>query len=136
MLEALSSAIPVGAIQEVVDRHQLWRQRKRKLSAEIGIALIIAMNLFSQNNLAEVLRNLLKGYRYVWAKLEPVPANKSAISQVRYAIGAKAVADLYHQVCRPMTIPDNLTVVRGGAPREIQSLDFEVKKGEVVAIIG
>ena len=33
-------------------------------------------------------------------------------------------------VCR------NLTVVRGGATRAIESLDFEVKKGEVVGIIG
>jgi len=106
LLEALNSAIPAETIQWVVAQHGLCRERQRKLSMEMGVALIIAMNLFWQVCLAEVLTKLLAGFRYLWAAdTEPTPASKGAISQLRYALGAQVLVDLFHAVCKPMTTP-------------------------------
>ena len=53
-LEALETAVPYATLQAVVQEHDLQRQRKRKLSAEMGLLLAIAMNLYSQLSLGQV----------------------------------------------------------------------------------
>ena len=105
-LEALESIVPYRTLQAIVRAYGLQRQRKRKLSAEMGLMLTIAMNLLSQLSLAQVLYKLVQGLRYVWPETGFLPASKGAISQLRYEIGAKPIVDLFHQVCRPMTQAD------------------------------
>ena len=101
-LAALEKAVPHETIQAVVRDHGLARKRNRKLSAEMGLMIIIAMNLFSQNSLTQVLRKILGGIRLLWSGTEFSPATKGAISQLRYEIGAIPMVDLYHRICRPM----------------------------------
>ena len=105
-LEALETTVPHATIQAVVRDHHVERQRDRKLSAEMGLLLIIAMNLFSRSSLSQVLWKLVQGLRFVWPKAAFTPATKGAISQLRYALGAKVMVDLYHRVCRPMARAD------------------------------
>ena len=105
-LEALEAAVPYATLQAVVQAHGLQRQRKRKLSAEMGLLLSIAMNLYSHLSLGQVMYKLVQGLRYVWPEPSFKPASKGAVSQMRYEIGARPVADLFHRVCRPMTRPD------------------------------
>ena len=105
-LEALETAVPYATLQAVVQEHDLQRQRKRKLSAEMGLLLAIAMNLYSHLSLGQVACKLVQGLRYIWPGPNFSPASKGAVSQVRYEIGAKPVVDLFHRVCRPMTGPD------------------------------
>lgn len=105
-LEALETAVPYATLQTVVREHGLERQRKRKLSAEMGLLLAIVMNLYSCLSLAQVLRKLVQGLRYVWPDASFVPASKGAISQLRYQIGARPLVDLFHRVCQPMTSPE------------------------------
>jgi hypothetical protein len=105
-LEALESAVPYSTLQAIVRSHGLQRQRKRKLSAEMGLLLVIAMNLLSYLSLAQVLHKLVQGLRYIWPGRGFLPASKGAISQLRYEIGAKPIVDLFHQVCQPMTQAD------------------------------
>ena len=102
-LEALESAIPYATLQAVVREHDLQRQRKRKLSAEMGLLLSIGMNLLSGLSLGQVLMKLVQGLRFAWPEGDLAPASKGAISQLRYEIGARPVVDLFHRVCRPMT---------------------------------
>jgi hypothetical protein len=105
LLEALYSSLPQEAVQAVVETYALARQRQRKLSAEMGIYLAITMNLFATYSLAQVLFKLVRGFRFVWPEPGFVPASKGAISQLRYAIGAKPLVDLFHRVCQPLTNP-------------------------------
>jgi hypothetical protein len=105
-LEALERVVPYATLQAVVQAHGLQRQRKRKLSAEMGLLLAIAMNLYSHLSLGQVMRKLVQGLRYVWPEPSFTPASKGAVSQVRYEIGAQPVVDLFHRICQPMTGPD------------------------------
>jgi hypothetical protein len=101
-LEALEKAVPNETIRAVVRDHNLQRQRNRKLSADMGLMLIIAMHLFSPSSLPQVLWKILQGIRFLWPGEKFTPASKGAISQLRYEIGAQPIVDLYHRVCRPM----------------------------------
>ena len=105
-MEALETAVPYAALQAVVQEHGLTRQRKRKLNAEMGLLLTIAMNLYSHLSLGQVACKLVQGLRYIWPGLSFTPASKGAVSQLRYEIGARAVGDLFHRICQPMAAPD------------------------------
>ena len=101
-LQALEAAIPYETLQAVVQDHQLQRQRKRKLSAEMGLFLGICMHIFSSLSLTQVLFKMVQGLRYVWPDPDLRPASKGAISQLRYQQGARPMVDLFHRVCKPM----------------------------------
>jgi hypothetical protein len=103
-MEVLEQAVPYAEIQAVIAAHGLQRQRKRKLSAEMGLLLGIAMHLFRGSSLLQVLWKLMKGVRLLWPETQP--ASKGAVSQLRYAIGARPMVDLFHRVCKPMARPD------------------------------
>lgn len=105
-LEALESAIPQGAVEEVVAVHGVQRQRERKLSAEMGLEGLILMNLFSGLSLGQVMVKLTSGVRDVWPGAELLPATAGAFSQLRYQLGAKVVVDLFHRICQPMASPE------------------------------
>jgi hypothetical protein len=103
-MEALEQAVPYVEVQAVIAAYGLQRQRKRKLSAEMGLLLGIAMHLFRGCSLGQVLWKLMKGVRLLWPEVRP--ASKGAISQLRYAIGARPMVDLFHRVCKPMARVD------------------------------
>ncbi len=105
-LEALETVVPYATLQAVVQAHGLQRQRKRKLSAEMGLLMAIGMNLYSHLSLGQVVHKLVQGLRYIWPDPSFTPASKGAVSQIRYEIGAKPVVDLFHRICQPMTHPD------------------------------
>jgi len=106
ILEAIETAIPYGIVKDIVDEYDLSRQRKRKLSAELGVVLAVGMNLWAKQSLRRVLVKLLKGLRFIWPDPSFAPASKGAISQLRYEIGAAPVVELFHRVCKPMGSPD------------------------------
>lgn len=106
MLDVLEQVIPYAVVQQIVATHQLGRVRRRKLSAEMGLILAVAMNVWARQSLGRVLIKLIKGFRFIWPDASVCAASKGAISQVRYQVGAQPVVDLFHQVCIPMTTPD------------------------------
>lgn len=105
-MEALEQAVPYATLQAVVQAHGLERQRRRKLSAMMGLLLIVAMNLYNQRSLEQVLYKLVQGLRFVWPDPNFVPASKGAISQLRYEIGARPLMDLFRRVCQPIASPE------------------------------
>ena len=102
LLEGLERTIPYTTIQEVVATHQLTRQRCRKLSAEMGLLMAVAMNLWARQSLSRVLIKRIKGFRFIWPDQTIRAATKGAISQLRYEVGAAPVVDLFHRICTPM----------------------------------
>lgn len=103
-MEVMEQVVAYATLQSVVSAHGLQRQRQRKLSAEMGLLLGIAMHLYRGCSLVQVLWKLMKGVRLLRAAVRP--ASKGAISQLRYEIGARAMVDLFHRVCQPMAQPD------------------------------
>ena len=102
ILEAIEETIPHTTVEDIVKEQGLSRQRKRKLSAELGVVLAVGMNLWARQSLSRVLVKLLKGLRFIWPDPSFVPASKGAISQLRYEIGAAPVVALFHRICKPM----------------------------------
>ncbi len=80
-MEALEQAVPHAEVAAVVQAHGLARERQRKLSAETGLLLGIAMHLFRGCSLEQVLWKMMKGVRLL--RPETRPATKGAISQLR-----------------------------------------------------
>lgn len=105
LLDVLDQVVPYARVETIVATHQLARQRRRKLSAERGLLLVVAMNLWAHHSLSQVLFKLLKGFRFIWPVALAAPASKGALSQMRYQLGVQPMVDLFHQVCTPMTTP-------------------------------
>jgi hypothetical protein len=101
-LEALEAAVPHEQVKAVISDLGVAEQRRRKLTAEVGLLMSVAMNLFTHDPLPQVLVKLMKGLRFIWPDARLVPANKSAISQARYRLGARPVVELFHRTCQPM----------------------------------
>ena len=101
-LDALGAAVPQAVVKAVVAELGVAEDRRRKLPAELGLLLSVAMNLFTQDSLDQVLVKLLKGLRFIWPDPTFVPASKGAICQARYRLGAPPTVALFHRVCQPM----------------------------------
>ena len=102
-LNALEHALPQATIDAVIADLGVAEQRTRKLPAGVTLLLCIAMGLFTNTALTHVLRQLVQGVRYIWPGDEDYEiANKSAISQARYRLGARPVVALFHRVCHPV----------------------------------
>lgn len=105
-VEALEAAVPHTTVEAVVADLGASEQRRRKLPAELTILLSVAMNIFTQHPLEDVLRQLLKGLRLLWPEDDFATANKSAISKARYRLGASPLVELFRRVCKPMATPE------------------------------
>jgi hypothetical protein len=65
-LDALAQAIPQASVEAVVVDLGVAEQRTRKLPAALTLLLCIAMGLFTNIALTQVLRKLVQGVRYIW----------------------------------------------------------------------
>jgi hypothetical protein len=101
-LDALGAAVPHAVVKAVVAELGVAEHRRRKLPAEVGLLLSVAMNLFTQDSLDQVLVKLLKGLRFICPDPTFVPASKGAVCQARYRLGAQPTVALFHRVCQPM----------------------------------
>lgn len=102
-LNALEQAIPQVTVEAVTADLGVKEQRLRKLPAMVTLLLCVAMGLFTNMSLEQVLKKMVKGLRYVWPDEEDYQtANKSAICQARYRLGAQPVVELFHRVCKPI----------------------------------
>jgi hypothetical protein len=101
-LNVLERAIPQATVEAVVADVDATEERTRKLPAVLTTLLCVAMGLFTDTALEQVLSKLVKGLRYIWPDDTYQTANKSAISQARYRLTAKPVVELYRRVCKPM----------------------------------
>jgi Insertion element 4 transposase N-terminal/Transposase DDE domain len=101
-LDALGAAVPHATVKAVVTALGVTEHRRRKLPAEVALLLSVAMNLFTQDSLDQVLVKVLKGLRFIWPDPTIVPASRGAVCQARYRLGAPPTVALFHRVCQPM----------------------------------
>lgn len=107
-LNMLEGAVPQATVEAVLVDLDATEQRTRKLPAALTTLLCVAMGLFTDTALDQVLIKLVKGLRYIWPDDAYQTANKSAISQARYRLTARPVVELYQRVCKPMATQDTV----------------------------
>jgi hypothetical protein len=105
--ELLTRIIPAAAIDAVFEELGLRTRRVRKLTLQLLVWLVIAMNLFATVALEDALEQLLHGLHLLWPDedgyLRAMP-QKSAITYRRYQLGVRPVQRLFRRVCRPLAL--------------------------------
>jgi hypothetical protein len=116
LLKAIETAIPATAIELAVATSKANEQRNRSLPAHLVVCLVIAMSLWSKDSMRDVLKNLVDGLPVAWVKVGKywrVPC-KSAITQARQRLGARAMSQLFHQLVKPMATSETLGAFLNG----------------------
>lgn len=80
-------------------------QRTRKLPLNLVILLIVAMSLFTDSAIDDVLVKLLQGPQFLRPVGPGLAANKAAISQRRRQLGVPPLVALFRMVCQPLATP-------------------------------
>jgi hypothetical protein len=125
-LNALEQAIPQAVIEAVIADLGAEEQRTRKLPAAVTLLLSVAMGLFTNMALEQVLIKMVKGLRYIWpGDNDYEPANKSAICQARYRLGAQPVVELFHRTCTPLATEETSGAFLFGL--RLMSIDGDVE---------
>ena len=104
-LDALGQVVALSRIEAVLTQVGVAAGRKRKLTLALAVLVCIAMNLFTEEALEDVLAKLVQGPRFLRPLDEWVPAGASAISQRRKQLGVKPIQRVFQEVCRPLATP-------------------------------
>lgn len=113
-LEALHRAIPPDAIATVLDAANAHEQRERKLTMTAVVWWVIALHLFSHLAFDAVFAKLAKGLRFVWPDPTIRLPGAAALVYRRQQLGARPMAALFRQTCRPIATPDTPGAFRFG----------------------
>ena len=105
-LDALRPVIPPETIRAVLAEQPLPAERQRKLSREVTVWLVIAMNLFTHCSLGAVLAKITRGLRLLCLASEDQLPRDSALTYRRYQLGVRPLVALFHRLCRPLATPD------------------------------
>lgn len=115
-LKAIETAIPATAIEQAIATAKANEERNRSFPAHLVVCLVIAMSLWSTDSMRDVLKNLVDGLSVAWGKVGKywrVPC-KSARSQARQRLGARAMTQLFHQLVKPMATGETLGAFLNG----------------------
>ncbi len=104
VLCALETAIPSELIEQAIAESESHQKRCRRLPTSLVVALVIAMNIWSGDNIVDVLKNLVNGLSGQWIRLSQrwqVPS-KSSISEARTRVGPQVMSRLFGLVACPL----------------------------------
>jgi hypothetical protein len=101
-LDALGQTIPRARIETLLQSLHCVEQRTRKLTLVLAVLVCIAMNLFTEEAIDDVLAKLLQGPRFLRPDDDLVPAGASAICQRRQQLGVAPLVALFREVCHPL----------------------------------
>lgn len=105
-LEAMGEIVSQKRIKGVLEQSGKSELRIRKLTMVIVVLVCIAMNLFTEEAIEDVLGKLMQGPRFLRPEDDIVTASKGAICQRRRQLGVAPMVSLFHQVCQPVATPD------------------------------
>jgi hypothetical protein len=100
----LARTYPRSAIDLALDRSGLPPGRNRLLPVHVVVYYVLALGLFMEASLQEVLRCLLDSLGQ-FGMQPPKAATKGAISQARTRVGAEPLRQLFLSCCRPIGTP-------------------------------
>jgi len=102
----LASVCPRAMIEEVLADTGKASQRERLLPAPAVVYYVMALALWREAPLEEVLRVVCEGLQWLGGgQAEAVQASKSAISQARTRLGSQVMRQLAERVLRPLAAP-------------------------------
>jgi len=102
----LASVCPRAMIEEVLADTGKASQRERLLPAPAVVYYVMALALWREAPLEEVLRVVCEGLQWLGGgQAEVVQASKSAISQARTRLGSQVMRQLAERVLRPLASP-------------------------------
>jgi hypothetical protein len=102
----LASVCPRALIEEVLAHTGKASQRERLLPAPAVVYYVMALALWREAPLEEVLRVVCEGLQWLGGgQAEAVQASKSAISQARTRLGSQVMRQLAERVLRPLAPP-------------------------------
>jgi hypothetical protein len=102
----LASVCPRSLIEEVLADTGKASQRERLLPAPAVVYYVMALALWREAPLEEVLRVVCEGLQWLGGgEAGAVQASKSAISQARTRLGSQAMRQLAERVLRPLAAP-------------------------------
>ena len=104
-LDALGQTVTRARIETLLQSLNCTEQRARKLTMVLAVLLCIAMNLFTEEAIDDVLAKLLQGPRFLRPDDDLVPASASAICQRRQQLGVAPLVALFREVCHPLATP-------------------------------
>ena len=103
----LASVCPRALIDEVLARTGKASQRDRLLPAPAVVYYVMALALWREAPLEEVLRVVCEGLQWLGGgQTGALQASKSAISQARSRLGPEVMRQLAERVLRPLARPD------------------------------
>lgn len=106
-LDVLSQVISFSLIKTVLARLNVSELRVRKLTMVSIVLLCIAMNLFTEEAIDDVMHKLVAGQRFlILSDDESILSGASAICQRRQQLGVAPMVAMYREVCRPLATPD------------------------------
>jgi hypothetical protein len=106
-LDVLSQVIAKSRIEVILVRFGVSETRVRKLNMVLVVLLCVAMNLFTEEAIDDVMAKLIEGQRFLTlADEEEMQVGASAICQRRQQLGVAPMVALYREVCRPLAIPE------------------------------
>jgi hypothetical protein len=102
----LASVCPRALIEEVLAETGKASRRERLLPAPAVVYYVMALALWREAPLEEVLRVVCEGLQWLGrGETGAVQASKSAISQARTRLGSRAMRQLAERVLRPLAAP-------------------------------
>jgi Insertion element 4 transposase N-terminal/Transposase DDE domain len=102
----LASVCPRALIDEVLADTGNASQRKRRLPAPAVVYYVMALALWREAPLEEVLRVVCEGLQWLGGEhTQAAQASKSAISQARTRLGPEVMRQLADRVLRPLAAP-------------------------------
>jgi len=102
----LAAVCPRALIEQVLSETNKASQRNRLLPAPAVVYYVMALALWREAPLEEVLRVVCQGLQWLGAgEAEAVQASKSAISQARTRLGSQTMRLLAERVLRPLAAP-------------------------------
>jgi hypothetical protein len=102
----LASVCPRSLVEDVLNETGRASQRKRRLPAPAVVYYVMALALWREAPLEEVLRVVCEGLQWLGdGQGGAVQASKSAISQARTRLGSEVMRQLAERVLRPLAQP-------------------------------
>ena len=105
-LDALGHTLARSRLEAVLKAVGVMEQRARKLTLVLAVMVCIAMNLFTEEAIDDVLVKLLQGPRFLRPDDDVEVASASAICQRRQQLGVAPMVAVFREVCHPLATLD------------------------------
>jgi hypothetical protein len=106
-LGSLTKCIPPDRVYGVLKETGRESKRQRDLPAHVVVYLVIALGMYRELAVQEVLRRLTEGLKWlVGVRVRVETAGKSGITQARKRLGALPMKRLYEEVVQPVATPE------------------------------